>query len=273
MEIYGESYRGLCNGIYSFLSALGLSWPQPGEEILPPRPDNSPAFPLSKKSAYEPSHYEGNDMAEAPLRRFIPAPGKTVNKLNKYIKKPEAFAAWAARQRYDALVFPLALYASSANKKIQILKAHAADYGINLEAGGRELSSLLPRKYFFLHRDLFRLEDGRRKMKYLFCPTNPAAVRIVRERAKKLFRSAAEINLFHLWPERGAEKAWCSCPSCRAFSQAELNRIAVNAAADGLAEINPRGKLSFFEESGQEGNVPLRKNLHKLESLPGETIL
>ena len=38
VEIYGESGRGLCNGIYSFLASLGISWPAPGKEKLPSSP-------------------------------------------------------------------------------------------------------------------------------------------------------------------------------------------------------------------------------------------
>ena len=35
IEISGRSDKGLCNGIYSFLAALGISWPAQGQEILP----------------------------------------------------------------------------------------------------------------------------------------------------------------------------------------------------------------------------------------------
>ena len=64
VEILGDSSQGLCKGIYSFLAALGISWPAPGEEILPPPPAKTPkgkaqgkaqGFPLSASKAHVPS--------------------------------------------------------------------------------------------------------------------------------------------------------------------------------------------------------------------------
>ena len=262
VEIFGESGRGLCSGIYSFLAALGINWPAPGKEILPPAPaGGSGAFPLSAGSAAEASHHKGKDPA-ALLRRFVPSDRKAV----KYIlKNSEAFVEWAARRRYDALILPLA-----AGRRLKQLRPYAAEYGIAVEAGGRSLSSLVPRKYFLIHRDFFRMEEGRRKMTHHFCPTNPGVIRLIAREGKKLFQAAAEVQVFHLWPDKGAETIWCSCPSCRAFTPPEQNRIAVNTAADILAELNPAACISFFEKPGEGGNIPLRKNLFRMEEIPEE---
>ena len=130
IEIFGESYRGLCNGIYSFLSALGISWPAPGQELLPAGPAEDPlSFPLSDRSAYEPSRYKGNDKAGAPWRRFVPAGAEEVKKI---LEENEAFVAWAARQRYDVLVFPPAVFASQSGEKLKQLEKEAAEYDISL---------------------------------------------------------------------------------------------------------------------------------------------
>ncbi|MCL2233672.1 MAG: DUF4838 domain-containing protein [Treponema sp.] len=277
IEIYGESGRGLCNGIYSFLSALGLSWPGPGQEILPSsQVANLRVFPISTiatgtvsldSGVFEPSRYVGNAVA-APWRRFTPA-GK--DDVKSILKKPEVFAAWAARRRYDALIFPLTAFASgSAGKKLNELRKAAAEYGIALETGGRELSSLVPRRFFLLHRDFFRMEGGGRKRDHHFCPTNPGTIRILGKEAEKLFRAAGETKVFHLWPDKGANTAWCSCPTCRAFTPAEQNRIGANAAADVLAAVNPGASLTFFEKPGEGGSIPLRENLFKMEKLPDE---
>ena len=276
IEIHGESGRGLCNGIYSFLAALGISWPGPGQEILPSPPPKKPvgsaspslSYPFTVDNVSEPSRYEGGDPAGAPWRRFVPAGKKT---LNAILKKPEAFAAWAARRRYDVLILPLTVFASgSAGRKLKELKKSAADYDLVLEAGGRDLSSLAPRKYFLFHKDCFRMVEGRRVKAHHFCPTNPGTLRLIGSEGGRLFRAAQDIKVFHLWPDKGAETTWCSCPTCRAFTPAEQNRIGVNAAADVLVVQNPGAVITYLENSGEGGNIPLRKNLLRMEKLPEE---
>jgi hypothetical protein len=182
------------------------------------------------------------------------------------LNKSEAFAAWAG-SRYDALVIPMSAFVS-ARQKLKQLEKFAACYNIVLEAGGYELGSLVPRRAFFLHRDYFRMEDGKRKNDHHFCPTNPGALRLIGEEAEKLFRAADNIKVFHLWPDKGAETAWCSCPTCRAFTTQEQNRIGVNAAADVLASLKPDAIITFFEKTGGDGKIPMRKNTFMMEKLP-----
>jgi len=278
VEIRGESDRGLCNGIYSFLAALGISWPAPGQENLPsrgtdlssspsPETDLSQNFPLTADEAHKPSTPEGNGSAAA-LRRFVPAGNKT---LKTILKNCEAFAAWAARKRYDSIIIPLAAFRSgTARLKLKQLSQFAGEYGISLEAGGRDLSLLVPRKYFLLHRDCFRMVVGKREKAHHFCPTNPGTLGIIKKEGLKIFQAAEGIKVFHLWPDKGAESTWCSCPTCRAFTPSEQNRIAVNAATDTLSSFNPGASVTFFEKAGEGGSIPLRRNLSKIEILPDE---
>ena len=83
-----------------------------------------------------------------------------------------------------------------------------------------------------------------------------------------MFRAAEEIKVFHLWPDKGAETTWCSCPSCRAFTPPEQNRIAVNASADVLSTVNPGAIITYYEKPEEGGKIPMRKNLLKMERLP-----
>jgi len=258
VEIFGESGRGLCNGIYSFIAAMGISWPAPAQEKLP-----KAGAVLECDSVSEPSRFEAKDPL-VPCRRFVPS-GK--RELGIMLENCEAFAAWAARNRYDALVIPLAAFVSE-REKVKRLEKSACEYGIALEAGGHELSSLVPRKAFFLHRDYFRMEDGKRKKDHHFCPTSPGAIRLIGEEAEKLFRAADGIKVFHLWPDNGAENAWCSCPTCRAFTTQEQSRMGVNAAADVLAAIKPNALITFYEKPGEDGKIPMRKNTIKMEKPP-----
>ena len=274
IEIHGESSRGLCNGIYSFLAALGISWPEIGQEILPsPQVANLRVFPFSSGSGidegiFEPSGYNGSDTAAAPWRRLVPAGLKEAKAI---LKKADVFVQWAARRRYDALIFPMSIFASrSGRKKLDELQCLAAEYGISLEAGGRELSSMVPRNMFLLHRDYFRMDGGHRKKDFHFCPTNPGAMNVIGKEGRRLFCSAPQVRVFHLWPDRGSGSLWCSCPTCRAFTPAEQNRIAVNAVADVLSGIRSDARITFFERSGENGNLPVRENLFRFEKLPDE---
>jgi hypothetical protein len=267
VEIAGNSGRGLCNGIYSFLSALGISWPAPGQEEIP-KP--AAANEVSGDRIFPLENTGGLSLSDSTLQRFVPG---EKNEVKKLLGKGEAFVEWAARHRYDAIVFPLAAYASeSLRPKIKQLAQIAGEYGIALEAGGWELSSLVPRRYFLFHRDFFRMDDGKRKKDHHFCPTNPDVTRLIAKEGERLFRSAPDVSVINLWPDKGAETAWCSCPTCRAFSSLEQNRIAINAAADALAALN-RGAdhevfISYFEKPGESGKIKPRKNTFSLNELP-----
>ena len=174
---------------------------------------------------------------------------------------------WAAQHNYDTIVFPLN---EKINAKSEYIKL-AKKYELNIEAGGHELSLLLPRRLFIFHPGLFRMEQGKRKSRWHFCPTNPKTTKIITERVKNLFTQSMQITtqprIFHLLPEKGYESTWCSCPACRAFSPSEQNIIAVNCAADALAKLDPSAKLSYieFDETSAASSVAPRKNMFILK--------
>jgi hypothetical protein len=264
VEIYGESDRGLCRGIYDFLSKLGLQWPAPDKEKLPsPKADRNGGYTLAASGAYEPSGYNGE--GPAPWRRFIP--GEKDKAFS--FKNPEVLVQWAARNKFDVLCIPLKFLLSGRfRRKWSALQKLADEYALVFEAGGWELSLLVPRRVFFFHRDLFRMEEGGRKRLYNFCPTNPNTIDIIKSEGEKYFRAAEGISVFHLWPDQGRETTWCSCPTCRAFTPVEQNRIAVNAAADALASVKPGGFISCFENPGERCNISMRPNIFRMENLP-----
>jgi hypothetical protein len=258
LEIHGDSGRGLWNGIFDFLHALGLRWPEPGREELPP-PASGGLYPLRDHRGRQAS---ASSAAELP--RLMVDAGKNA-------KDRETLVRWAARNRIDALVFSLG---DRGLNRRRGLPAAMEPYALIPEAGGRELSLLVPRRLFLFHRELFRMESGRRVRDLHFCPTNPETIGTLKKEAARLFRlilgAHPEIRLIHLWPEGDLETSWCACPACRAFSAADQYRIAVNAAADVLAELAPAARLSLLEGPPEKdepgGSVGLRPNVLPLFS-------
>ena len=173
---------------------------------------------------------------------------------------------FAVEKGCDALVFSLddSLF-KRGSRNLKYLKL-AKQHSLFIEAGGRDFSLLLPRRLFLFNRDLFRMEEGRRKADHHFCPTNPKTTAIVKERARVLFaRALREMTVprvFHLLPDKENENSWCACPACRAFTPAEQNIIAVNTAADALSELDPDALIVYHDygtEMEAEG-IAARKN-------------
>jgi hypothetical protein len=149
------------------------------------------------------------------------------------------------------------------------LLALAESYALTIETGGWDLSLLLPRRHFFPNPELFRMEQGKRIKKIHFCATNPDTLGILKQEAEAVFRACPEIEVFHLWPERGNEQTWCACPSCRAFSPGEQNRMIVNYLADSLGALKPSLWVSYYETTGEQIDIPPRPNMFKMDPLPG----
>ncbi|WP_010263731.1 hypothetical protein [Treponema primitia] len=258
IEIYGNSPRGLCNGLFNFLAALGFRWPEPGKEEIPRATPGILSYPLAEASALR------TDTEDPALRKRL---------LLTRRKNREAVLIWAARNCFDALVVPVRKLPLPRDRSLFDL---AAQYALDIELS-RELSSLISRKLFFFRRELFRMEEGRRKKEGLFCVTNPNTITLIQKNAARLF-SKTEVTIFHLWPSLTKKTHWCSCPSCRAFSPEEQNRIAINAAADSLIKINPLARLSFYEPRSetteqnntleQRGYIAPRPNTFRLNNLP-----
>jgi hypothetical protein len=270
IEFYGESAQGLCNGVFHFLDQLGFRWPNPVREKLPQVDLSRPGqYPLVSSSAYKPSCKP--DIARK--RRLV----ISRNDFFKFSPKDaQNMILWAIRNRIDTLILPLDKNNSSSHLFGKIrgfrdaLLSEAKKYGLAIERGGWDLSFFVPRRYFFINRGIFRMDSGKRRILYNFCPTNPDTIALLTAEAKKCFQSHPDVQVFHLWPDRFNEMNWCSCPSCRAFTQKEQNRIAVNTAADALKAVNPNAFISFYENPGEEGYIPLRDNLFRIEYLSEE---
>ena len=140
-------------------------------------------------------------------------------------------------------------------------------YPVNIEAGGCDLSALLPKNLFMFNKELFRMEQGKRTSKHHFCPTNPKTIEYIAGNTYKLIGGAmpnvTSPRIFHLLPDEKHEGTWCKCPACRAFHPAEQYLIAVNTAADILAKLDPEAKLMYidFDSEPEAARVLPRKNM------------
>ncbi|MDR1466283.1 MAG: DUF4838 domain-containing protein [Treponema sp.] len=247
LEITGESGRGLFNGMFDFLSALGFKWKTPGNEELPHRNSFVPhIIPLREAE----KRYSGQ-------KRYL--------LFNANQKKVESWILWAARNRIDALVFPLASKAFGIF--FEKLTQKTEKYEIDIEAGGWELPLLVPRKHTLFHKEMFRMNEGKRDKKINFCPTSPETIQTLSREAQKVFLAHPYTKVFHLWPTRGHEQEWCSCPTCRAFTAEEQNRIAINTVADVLHKIAPSSVLSYCELATEKSSIALRENVIKISHL------
>ncbi|MDR2516965.1 MAG: hypothetical protein LBC88_06250 [Spirochaetaceae bacterium] len=240
VEIFGASGRGLVNGAYRFLGALGVRWPEPGVEILPD-PGADGVYALTESGAHQPSEPDSAKWRRLVIGRETPLADRM------------HILHWGIRSGADALILPLeetpplfAAISGAFRRNGELLREEAERAALSVEAGGWDLTLLIGHRVF-APKELFRMEGGRRLKTFNFCPTSPAAIARIKRGAERVFAAARDVTVFHLWPDRDAEDTWCSCPTCRAFSRREQNRIAVRAAADVLARINPAARVSYFE--------------------------
>jgi hypothetical protein len=195
---------------------------------------------------------------------------------NTRVRDESFWLRWALQNRIEVLVIPLCgrpgFFSRSGGavfRRFDRLCLNAEREGLAIERGGWDLPGLLAQG-FFSKAEWRRMEGGRRVRRYNFCATNPEGLNRVKNNARRIFEQCPRIGVFHLWPDRGAEKTWCSCPACRAFSWFEQYLMAVTAAADVLREINPGAGISYFAGSGEEGRFKGRPNMFSLPLLPGQ---
>jgi len=179
------------------------------------------------------------------------------------VREREKMIYLAVENECNTVVFSLNdRYFKNPNKNQKYIKL-INNQALNIEAGGYDFSLVMPKKSFFLKRDLFRMHQGNRKADHHFCPTNPETISIITENAHNLFSAVIEKlaspRIFHLFPDKGFETTWCACPACRAFSPAEQYLIAVNTAADALAKIDTDARIMYIDfdtEPDAEGISP-----------------
>jgi len=260
VEFYGDSAQGLRRGVLGFLSAL-----ESGGALSPGKPY---LRALSPAKGHEPARAEDSRLR----RRFLLTPrGDRARGDRARVKDEVQAIRQAARETCDIVVIPVdhrgpapRTFAEALFHRRQRLYQAARSWALAVEGELCPLSDLVPRRYFLVDREIFRMSSGRRTADRHFCPTNPRTIRLLGDRARAVFRANPHIPLFHLPPEPADSSSWCSCPTCRAFSPTEQLSMALNVVADALAETLPDARLAYTDPSrpgGEESGIRLRNNL------------
>lgn len=273
VEIYGDSPKGLLNGVYDFLGALGFSWSDPAGSRFPETAAISAAVLAAPAAAASPAGNRGTvyklarsgfyEKPDSAARLVFPADNPNETRI--------ALIERAARNKADA-----AHFGSPGTRSLKPFSeeeyAAARAAGIELELDGPTPRELVPALFFPWKPDLFRMESGRRRWDRNFCPTNPRTVRLAAKRAVRFFRKRPPADAYTFRTDTGKDgrSAWCSCPTCRAFSPTEQALMAANAVADALAETAPGARLLLnLDAPGNESiAVEPRSNIIVVKELP-----
>ncbi len=236
IDLLGDSPRGLLYAAYGLLEALGCRWIAPGP--LGERLPSGTRFSLP------------DAVHESPA-----LPGRClILGHHAFLRDAADWIVWAGRNRINTVFFhviegPLAFGAAPARQYLALREQVvplARQRGMAVEHGGHGLAALLPRKLFKTLPNAFRYHDGARTPDHNFCPSNEAALAIVREKAADHFRAYPEVDVFHLWADDILGGGWCECERCRDYSPSDQALLATNAVAEALESVNPAAQLSFL---------------------------
>lgn len=255
IEVYGDSYRGLRKGIYDLLTALGVEYPEPGAPPVYPAPQAQGRYAMVRRSGHVPHPAGAVEHTRlftggAPLRR----------------RREEDLLRWAARRGCDALAAP-----PSSRRRRTLERCRRLQ--LELEPAYPLLARTPSLLRGIRNRELRAMRDGRRRGPS-FCPTNPRALALWADACRAFFLAHPGARCYHLWlsPKPAADgPAYpfrCACPSCRAFGPGEQLLMAMNTAADVLAQTDPGALLSYPEEPGEAGSIIPRSNLVKVAVAP-----
>lgn len=249
IEIYGHSPRSLDNAIFDFLSALGVIFPSKGSVRLPEAHDGT-RFSLNVKGNHLHHTEKRTILCVESSRRFAFLRGAILH---------------AGRSGFDEVIFPLDLKLKRSYR--EELRALARSYHLEVARGGCDLSPLVPRRYFWLRRELFRMEDGRRRRDGNFCPVSDATQRIISATAARYFEEFRGTARYYFLAAGGLDKNhWCSCPVCRALPFEEQYLMAVYCAARALESVDPTARVGY--ERPPEGACQIRPH-ENMDALNG----
>lgn len=249
VEFYGDSRHGLFLSIADFFDALGLWWPEPGKPPVLSHSAHAAAsgdLALTRSTQYS----DGNDER---LCLAVPAALCARWGGRDSIRMGSEILEWASRIGFDAVLVlmdaKVSAFQPSPEQLWDRVRAQMAEtahrIGISLELGGSCMNKVIPRAPFRRHKEWWRMKNGKRIRDVNFCATNPAALAAVAACAIERIRRLPEAEAIHLHGSGKEGDSWCHCPSCRAFSPAEQELLALNAIADALDRTATPGLLAL----------------------------
>ena len=121
--------------------------------------------------------------------------------------------------------------------------ADCARLGVAVEYELHAIAELLSRELFMKDDALFRMDKGgNRNADHNCCPSNPAALEIVAERAvhfAALLRPTT--GRYFFWGDDGVD--WCHCAKCRGLSSSEQALVVEHAILAALRRGDPRASV------------------------------
>ncbi|MEQ8747477.1 DUF4838 domain-containing protein [Pyruvatibacter sp.] len=236
VHLNGNSARGLLYCVYSFLMAMGFSWPghKPQDTCQP----KGSRFSIAHASAESPG-FEGRCLILGH---------------HAFLAEYMEWITWAARNRLNTIFVHtaeegLALGAVPVRQWHDVstqVRAHCTHYGMTLELGGHGLSRLLPRTLFDEMPDAFRMKDGVRTPDHNLEPLNAQGMAEVRKNAHAWFQANPGADIYHLWPDDIPGGGWSQSPECEGLSASDQALIATNALAEELNAISPDAQIAHI---------------------------
>jgi len=245
VSIHGHTPRGALYGAYQVLEDVGCRWYYIGElgEVVPASKDL--ALPVGR-STQTASFRERSVMVAYP----------------SYYERFGEWIDFLTKSRINNIVIygrSLAWWKANRAEYLPVLKERRTI----LEFGGHILPSFVPRELFEEHADYFRMnEKGERIADHNFCP-NSGAIEVLKDNVERFFAELPEITYFHVWADDLAGGGWCHCPKCNHLSPQDQNMLAMNAAAEVLARVNPKAALALlaYHDTAQVPAIPPASNL------------
>ncbi len=127
-------------------------------------------------------------------------------------------------------------------------------HGVKIEYELHAMSLLLPRDYFTLHPQYFRMnEKGERTPDFNCCASNKDALDIIADSAEKLAKTLPyPSGRYNYWLDDVGD-APCRCDECSKLSSSDQALKIYNAVLKGLKRADSNAKQSYLAYRGSSG--------------------
>lgn len=245
--LLGGRGRSVLYATYGFLEKLGCRWLAPNfdhyrgtGEVIPKRRvlSLSIASPVIEKPALA-------------FRKLYVEEGHSHNADNLI-----QMAEWMAKNRFNTLVIPMDYSGRGVVKWDNWREKVCPELrkrDITIEVGGHGYQNFINAdmeggKLYDRHPEWFGQDnEGKRRKErgYVFCISNPEAVRYLIQNFARYVKERPEIQIYDFWPPDGAR--WCECSGCKAIGDASALQAHLLAQVKAeVAKIRPDLRLEII---------------------------